>query len=210
MNCERAVELLTGGADAASEADRRAADDHVSRCADCRGAVMSVHALRLAGLVPVPPHTPDAVERAVAVAAGSGAGEKAPAGRFWLGVGVGAALAASLAVAIVVLAPMGASVDPTATPLLQMAVNEARDVDISLTTPEVLIDAEIHVTLSGAIGLGGYAEQRELRWRTDLDAGTNRLTLPIVATGEAGGQVVVEVIHAGKRRTFLVDVRTRV
>ena len=34
----------------------------------------------------------------------------------------------------------------------------------------------------------------------------NQLTLPIVATGLEGGQLLVEVTHGGKRRTFLVDV----
>jgi hypothetical protein len=34
--------------------------------------------------------------------------------------------------------------------------------------------------------------------------------LPVVATGENGGQLLVEVLHGGKRRTFLVDVIARV
>jgi hypothetical protein len=65
------------------------------------------------------------------------------------------------------------------------------------------------VVLSGAVGLDGYEGQRELRWRTNLDPGVNQLTLPVIATGAGGGQVLVEVLHEGKRRTFLVDVSAR-
>ena len=93
------------------------------------------------------------------------------------------------------------------TPQLSLRVNEAREVSISLTTAEALRDAEIHVSLHGSIGLEGYAGERELKWHTDLDAGTNQLTLPIVATGTEGGQLLVEVTHDGKHRTFLVDVQ---
>jgi hypothetical protein len=131
--------------------------------------------------------------------------------RFWQGVAVGAALAAALAFAAVIWLPErgdALSGDPatSATPQLSLRVNETRDVSITLTTGEALEDAEIHVSLNGSIGLQGYSGERDLKWLTDLDAGTNQLTLPIVATGLEGGQLLVEVTHGGKRRTFLVDV----
>jgi hypothetical protein len=125
-------------------------------------------------------------------------------------MGLGAAMAASVALAVMMLMPLSQSVDPVATPALSLTLNEPQPINISLTVAEALVDAEIHVLLSGAVGLGGYANQQELRWRTDLDPGVNQLTLPVVATGMEGGQVLVEVIHGGKRRTFLVDVQARV
>jgi hypothetical protein len=206
MNCERAVDLLTGTVDEASAADRRAASAHAAGCRDCRDAVTAAYALRLANLAPVPSARSGAVDRVLASVARAPSVERATAGRFWLGMGLGAALAAGVAFAIVMFAPFDGAGLSSATPKLEMALNEARNIDISLTTPEALVDAEIHVTLQGAVGLSGYPGQRELMWRTDLDAGSNRLTLPIVAVGEEGGQVMVEVIHGGKRRTFLVDV----
>jgi hypothetical protein len=36
----------------------------------------------------------------------------------------------------------------------------------------------------------------------------NQLTLPIIALGPHGGQVLVEIQHGDKRRAFVVDVRT--
>jgi hypothetical protein len=126
---------------------------------------------------------------------------------FWLGVGVGAALAAGIAAAaVMMLRPL--SLSPPGAPAVTLAINEERDVDVALSSPEPLSNAEIHVAVSGDIGLRGFAEQRELRWRTDLDRGVNQLTLPIIALGPHGGQVLVEIQHGDKRRAFVVDVRT--
>ena len=65
----------------------------------------------------------------------------------------------------------------------------------------------MRVELRGAVALDGYAGQRELRWMTNLDRGINQLTLPVVALDATGGQVLVEVTHGDKRRTFILDVR---
>jgi hypothetical protein len=214
MNCEAAVSLLTGAAEGATADDRRAARAHASACAACRAAVMSVHALRLMSVSPVPEAPPGAFERMLSrVAAGRSTEPRSPA-RFWQGVAVGAALAAGMAFVAVTWLPLPEDPvrgDPaaSATPQLSLRVNETRDVSITLTTGEALEDAEIHVSLNGSIGLQGYAGERELKWHTNLDAGTNQLTLPIVATGSEGGQLLVEVTHGGKRRTFLVDVDAR-
>jgi hypothetical protein len=168
---------------------------------------MSVHALRLVSLAPAPAAPPDAFDRTLErLAAGQSAASRPPV-QFWQGVGLGAALAAAMAYAIVTWLPEAGDPEAAATPQLALRVNETRDISISLTTAEALPDAEIHISLSGSIGLEGYAGQRELSWHADLDAGTNQLTLPIVATGSEGGQLLVEVTHGGKRRTFLVDVQ---
>ena len=95
-----------------------------------------------------------------------------------------------------------------AAPEVTLALNESRNVNVALDSPAMLADAEIHVVLSGAIGLQGFASQRELRWRTDLDRGVNQLTLPLVALGGGGGQILVEVTHGEKRRSFVIDVHT--
>lgn len=209
MNCERVVELLTGMVDGAAAEERRQAAMHASECDDCRGAVASVHALRLASLVPVPAPRPGAWERARLAATREPSSERPRVNRFWLGMGLGAAIAAAAAFALVAVLPTAPVADRIATPTLTLALNQPHPVNISLNAPQALLDAEIHVVVSGAVDLGGYPGQRELQWRTDLEAGVNQLSLPVVATGAEGGQVLVEVIHGGKRRTFLVDVQAR-
>lgn len=210
MKCERIVELLTGAVEDGTAEERRIASEHVAACEDCRQAVAAVHALRLASLAPVPTSRPGAFERAMAQATRQPARAGRARAPFWLGVGVGVALAASVAVAVVMFMPRSApDTGLTGTPQLLLALNEPHDLSISLTSEAALMDAEIFVTLSGAVGLNGYEGRRQLQWRTDLDAGTNQLTLPIVTTGSEGGQVLVEVVHADRHRTFLVDVRAR-
>jgi hypothetical protein len=209
MNCERAVELVTGPVDAYTAEERRDAQAHMAECADCRSAAMSVHALRLLGLEPVPSPRPGFLDRALSQVTESNRATVSNRRPFWTGLGVGAGLAASVAIALLLLVSPGGVERNGATPGLELALNAAHDVSISLSTESALTDAEIRVTLNGEIGIEGYDGQRSLQWRTDLEAGTNRLTLPVVATGIRGGQLLVEVIHGGKSRSFVVDVQAR-
>ena len=207
MKCERAVELLTQSPGRSTADGRRLAAEHAATCEDCRSAIEAVHRLRGESLARVPAPRTGAFERALAAATSRPAAVTARPRTFWAGIGVGAALAAGLAIAVVSFAPWPGTRSASSMPRITMALNEQRDVSISLATPEALKDAEIHVVLSGAIGLSGFEGQRELRWRTDLDSGVNQLTLPVVALGTSGGQLLVEVLHGAKRRTFVVDIR---
>jgi hypothetical protein len=207
MRCEDALEVLRWG-DAAANAERRAAEFHLAQCAACRLAERALIALDAERRAPVPRLAEGAFERAVQRALQPPVARVPSRRGFWLGTAVGGALAASIAVAATLLWLQPGVPVATANPEVTLALNEVRDVSVSLDSPEALAGAEIHVVLTGAIGLQGFAEQRELRWVTDLDRGVNQLTLPLVALGPSGGQVMVEVQHGDKRRTFLLDVQT--
>jgi hypothetical protein len=97
---------------------------------------------------------------------------------------------------------------PLGNPEVRLALGQVREVSMSLESPEALANAEIRVSLTGGVGLQGFATQRELKWMTDLDRGINQLTLPLVGLDASGGQVTVEVQHGSKRRTFVIDVQT--
>ena len=98
-------------------------------------------------------------------------------------------------------------IDGAVLPEVRLALNEPHAVTVTLESAEPLLAADVRVELRGAVALDGYDGQRELRWQTDLDRGVNQLTLPVVALGASGGQVLVEVTHGDKRRTFVLDVR---
>jgi len=208
IQCERAVELLTRSPDCGNAEERRLAADHASACVDCRGAIDAVNALRRERLVPVPPVREGALARALVAATRQAPSRERRPRTFWHGAVAGAALAAGIAIAVVSFTPALRPAATSATPQITLAVAERRNVNISLEAPEPFADAEIHVLLSGAIELSGFEGQQELRWRTSLERGTNQLTLPLVATGSGGGQVLVEVVHHDKRRAFVVDVRS--
>lgn len=209
MKCERAMELLSGSPEHGDAEARRSANEHAAGCGNCRDALAALHALRTAALAPVPRAPAGAFERAISAATRVPKAAARRSQTFWAGMGLGAALAAGIAVAIVMLTPVSRPGSPPTAPRLSMAVNEMRDVSIIVNSPEALADAEVHIVLNGPIGLSGYEGQRELHWQTDLEAGPNQLTLPVVATGGGGGQLLVEILHLGKRRTFVVDISAR-
>jgi len=203
MKCEDAIEELRSEGPA-----REAALRHVAECADCRAARHAVTALGAERSVIAPRLAEGAFERALQRALQPPPRVVTSRRGFWLGTAVGGALAASIAVAVTVWWLQPSTPRAEANPQVRLALHEVRPVSVSLESPESLQGAEIHVVLTGAIGLDGFAEQRELRWVTDLDRGVNQLTLPLVALGPNGGQVMVEVRHGDKRRAFVVDVQT--
>jgi len=215
MRCDDVQALLIDAADGRPD-ERRAAMAHLEECTSCRDAQYAAGLLRAERGQSIPPPRPGALARAIAAATRSAAAEapakpRRRAGGFLAGLAVGAssvAIAAAFAWAVLVL-EQGEPKAPAAstTPLVTLALHEVRPVSISVDAPAALPDAEIRVVLTGSISLDGLAGQRELRWRTDLEAGANQLTLPLVATAAAGGQLLVEVHHGQRRRTFVVDVR---
>jgi len=126
---------------------------------------------------------------------------------FWLGGVLGAAMAASIAIAVVfgVYSP-SAPDDSDLPPAITIALNETRKVTFAIDSVESLADAEIHVTLTGGIELEGRPGQRDVRWTTDINAGVNRLMLPVIAVGNENAELLVEVGHDGRFRRFLVPI----
>jgi hypothetical protein len=207
MRCEDAIEQITTGG-ARPGGDLKAAMAHAKDCEDCHAALRALDALRPLRDELTPSPRDGALERAVDRTLSS-----VPARYrrgFWSGLASGAAIAAAVAALAfgIWLQTDGTSREaPGGIPEVRLALNEPHPVAMTLESPEALADAEVRVELRGAVALDGYAGERELRWMTDLDRGINQLTLPVVALDATGGQVLVEVTHGDKRRTFIVDVR---
>jgi hypothetical protein len=206
MQCEDAIEQIrTAGSRAGG--DLRAAMTHAAGCEDCHSALRALDALRTLRDAPVPNASDGALERALDKALASAPVQRYRRG-FWSGLASGAALAATMAaLAVGLWLRSGDGELPTAVPEVRLALNQPRAVTVTLESPEALANAEVRVELRGAVALEGYDGQRELRWMTDLDRGVNQLTLPVMAIDTTGGQVLVEVTHGDKRRTFILDVR---
>jgi hypothetical protein len=207
MNCEDVLDVLR--ADGGTAAARQEAVGHLAACDDCRAAAQALTALRADGARPIRVPRDGALQRAILKAVERhGAALPPPPRRLKLGAAVGGALAAGIALGALLVAPLATREPASAVPTVSIALDEVRDVRVAVNAPEALEHAAIRVVLRGSIGLDGYADERELEWNADLEPGVNQLTLPIVASGVGGGQVVVEVAHGDKRRTFVVDVRT--
>lgn len=212
MKCEDAQTLLQEQQSENTSPESLRAKEHLESCRDCQDAMRAVVLLGLESRRDVPPPTERAFARAMKAAIRTEATQEPARTGFWPGAALGAALAASLVYAVVTLWPVamptGATSTTTSTPTVYLMPAEVKQVAIAVHSETPISGAEIHVSLSGAIGLEGFAGQRELRWLTELDRGVNQLNLPIVALGEAGGQIMVDVLSGAQRKSFLFDVRT--
>lgn len=211
MNCQHVADWLDEqGPEFEFSSVKTTLGEHLETCEECRHAWSACRLL--GGLM----HLPDAEPRPglfeAALAHASGASTDAVRRRsFWLGTGTGVAIAASIVVAALALTTLVRIDTPLATPgtrtaALTFALHEARDVDLAITAAEALSAANLRVSLPAGLELAGFPGQREIRWQTDLEAGINRLRLPIAALAAGAGQLLVEVEHGRKHQSFVVEI----
>jgi hypothetical protein len=129
--------------------------------------------------------------------------------RFWLGTAVGGAVAASLLAVIMMLGVLVRPVD-LAPQLAEFRVSaeEPRVMHVAIETERPLRGAEISVLLSGAVEIDGAGGRREFNWTEDLDAGINKLSLPVLARGAGGGKMLVRLTHPDSEQIFVIDLPT--
>lgn len=211
MICEDAQTILAdAGLDRDSD-ERHRAEQHAAECKDCAAAAYAIAALQSTATHSVPRASAHAFERALRAATRPASPPSRRGVGFLSGAAVGGLLAAAMVYAVVSLWPAAMPPAPggIGTPTVELALAEVEDVSIAVYSEQPLADAEIHISLTGEIGIDGFADQRELRWVTQLDRGVNELSLPILALGRSGGQIMVAVSGGGRSRSFLVDVKTR-
>ena len=206
MNCsdmaERipalASDLLTGG-------EREACLAHVASCETCADALRGAEAMqylrrRDAGAVPhgLFQRVLDEVsERRENRLAGRG---------FWLGTAVGGAIAASLLAVVMMLGVLVRPVDlAPQVAEFYVSAEEPRIMHVAIETERALPGAEISVLLSGEVEIEGAGGRREFQWTEDLDAGINDLSLPLLANGNGGGQMLVRLRHPDSEQIFVID-----
>ncbi|MFU8822173.1 MAG: anti-sigma factor family protein [Gammaproteobacteria bacterium] len=195
---------------------------HVAGCADCAAEQAASTALRAAlRQMPVPAPRPGFAAAALAAAIQQAPPPPAkrafptpPRGRgfapwrrleTWAGATIGAAAAAAL-IAVFLGAP-GPIERPTEPPGVRLTLFEAREIGLAIDTETALPGATLTILLEGGIDLVGFAERREVRWQADLDAGTNMLSLPIMAHSLEAGRLTALVEHGDKTQRIAVDVR---
>lgn len=205
MNCEDTRDKLYAlGRGELPELERRQLFHHVGDCDDCQAVMQAVHGLRDLRRQPAEEPPPGLFERSMERARREGGTTERHDG-FWRGAGIGAALAASLMVAVWSLGVVPESPAPVTQPVVALSPGEPRDVNIAIDMDQRLAGAAITVQLTDGIEIDGYPGRRELSWTTDLEAGTNKLTLPVIASDTRGGALLVRVGHGGRERRFTVE-----
>ncbi len=206
MNCESIIDQIPAiAARRISGTEREIVIQHIDKCEDCRFALRGAEALlQLKGREVQ--RAPDALFEQVMARSRE---VKAP-GRsrqpFWLGTAFGGAIAASLFAFAFFFGWAGnedTGVGSTAEFIV--AIGETRQMDLAFETDRPLDGATISIVLSGDIEIVGYGLQRELQWTENLDAGVNRLSLPVLASSISGGQMIVRMTHPLSEQTFVIN-----
>lgn len=206
MNCESVSNNIPAiAANSMDDGERMQNMAHIDICPDCRMALRGAEALvelrrRDAG------DPPGQLFEKMLDTATTTSNHTTGKQRFWLGAGFGGAIAASLFTLALVFgwADNSPSLTPTTAEFV-VALNEPRQMNVVIETDQPLLGATITILLSGNVELVGYGPQRELTWAADLDAGVNRLSLPIFANGASGGQMVVRLSHPQSEQIFLIN-----
>ena len=116
------------------------------------------------------------------------------------------AVAASLLAIVLMLGVFELPADqPQTVAEFYVSADEPRMMHVAIEVDQALPGAEISIMLTGNVEVQGFGSRRELNWNDDLDAGVNKLSLPLVASGEGGGQMVVRLSHPDSEQLFVID-----
>lgn len=213
MNCELTNRLLDDFLSGGLSGELQSAiEEHARYCGGCAETLQAAKfvSLELRRFMAVP--EPDdaifsrAIDRALDVVPEPTVAETPR--RFWAGAAVGAALAASLVLGLVNIGVVPVASEAIIEPAhIGIALHQSRNLDFALQSGQDIEDAELTVRLVGAVELEGFEGQREVRWRTSLAKGTNRLTLPVIGKGVEGGRVIVQLAHGEKFQVYQVGVQ---
>jgi hypothetical protein len=202
MRCEDIESLLNEHADAPlTKMQQQAVDAHLATCEDCSSAWLAARVLRKHRSLPTPVPSPTLIANLAAMRQPIVTRRTSP----WVAA-IGGALAAGVALVAFDYYRAAPADGARTVPSLTMSLNETRDVKVTIDSPEALMDVEVRIVLAGGIELEGFRDRSELKWKTDLQAGINRLTLPIVAADSSGGKLLVAVGHGAKQRAFVVQI----
>lgn len=232
MNCAEFNDCLDDSLDhELGETEQAVFDAHRVSCAACR-AVYASELVMLERLRAMPVVQPPAgfADRVLVTAIKRNVPQRQNHHRQGFMVGFGSAAAAALAVWVVVgmfpgeLPDTGdASGQVAAVPVVEvekvqqqpvmsvaLALNIQQTVRLAFASSESLQSAKITIRLPENIALVGYPGQRELSWETDLEKGDNLLSLPIIATRVAQGELIAYIEYEGQVETLTLNLETEV
>jgi hypothetical protein len=210
MNCEEleaSVDRLVRGELEPSAED--ACRQHAAQCAACDDLLTGTRALLKLGDRAVDA-APPGLSASLVAGAVPPAAPALRERRFWQGAGAGAGLAAALAILLFNWQQPDTAVPAPASEVAEVvvAVDQQRLLDLAIETDRPLDDARITIELTGGVELDGYGFQRIVAWNTDLKAGINRLSLPVIAVDPEGGRLVVRLSHPQSEQVFVVRLKT--
>ncbi|MCO4811693.1 MAG: hypothetical protein KC572_08830 [Gammaproteobacteria bacterium] len=206
MNCTEFSEQVTAlTAGTMPEGNRDEYLAHAKVCAGCSAALRGRHATLLVEMLPLEEPPAGSFER-IATNVTRSRPQRGTSRSFWSGAAFGGAVAASLLAIVLMLGVFQPPADPAQTVAeFYVSAEEPRMMHVAIEVDRALPGAEISILLTGNVEVQGFGSRRELNWSDDLDAGVNKLSLPLVASGEGGGQMVVRLSHPDSEQLFVID-----
>jgi len=206
MNCTEFSEQVTVLASGAMPEGRR--DNylaHAAVCAGCDAALRGRRATLAMQELPLDVPPPGLLDR-IATDVTRSHPQQNTSRSFWNGAAFGGAVAASLLAIVLMLGVFELPADqPQTVAEFYVSADEPRMMHVAIEVDRALPGAEISILLTGNVEVQGFGSRRELNWSDDLDAGVNKLSLPLVASGEGGGQMVVRLSHPDSEQLFVID-----
>ncbi|MBA1147289.1 zf-HC2 domain-containing protein [Ectothiorhodospiraceae bacterium WFHF3C12] len=200
MNCTQAREVLEARLDGEVSGSAEL-DAHLAGCARCRALAEESDLLRRSLVnLPVQGPRPGFADDVLAQAVSGRRGRH----RVWPWSAAAAGLVAGLALGVLLGGQYGPGSGAPHNSVQLVAGAGAQPVKLVFDAPQALSGVELTLRLEGAVEIDGYAGERTLSWRTDLDAGKNLLTLPMRPTGAGEGVVIARLRHDGMERTYRV------
>ena len=206
MNCTEFSEQVTALASGAMPEGRR--DDflaHAAVCAGCDAALQGRRATLTMQELPLEVPPPGLLDRITTDVTRSHP-RRSTSRSFWSGAAFGGAVAASLLAIVLMLGVFEQPARQSQTVAeFYISADEPRMMHVAIEADRALPGAEIRILLTGNVEVQGFGSRRELSWSDDLEAGVNKLSLPLVASGEGGGQMVVRLSHPDSEQLFVID-----
>lgn len=203
MNCHEFDNHLQDWLDGGLSADQAAAlQAHADACPDCRARVEEFRTLR-AALAELP---------APALSAGR-AEELLRASRRRRRLHPALAAAATFLLAALILPfadwdHAGPTTGETvAITEVSVTLDRLQTVNLALSSKRALDDATMVLELPAGVELQGRPAQRVLRWHTDIEAGANRLSLPLIAHEPGVREMVARIEHGGKTQEMRIRLK---
>jgi len=96
----------------------------------------------------------------------------------------------------------------TQAPVMSITVNTQQTIRLAFASSESLQGAKITIRLPENVALVGYPGRRQLSWETNLKKGDNLLSLPIIATQIAQGELIADIEYEGRVKTLTLNLET--
>lgn len=223
MKCTDFIQGIDDYQDGELSAEERVSyDRHLTTCAACSEALADALALQAAlRKLPVDGPSEGFADRALRRAVEQNMGQHH---RYRFLVGFGSAAVAALALWVVVgFFPQDIPVDntddysvaqgsmaqgATSVPEVTIALSQQHNIKLAFHSVTELKGARIYIQLPENVALVGFPGRRKLDWEADLAKGDNLLSLPVMATQVARGQLVARIEYGGKVRTLKVNLET--